>query len=49
MQVQSQAYEQDLEAGSQQKATFLPAPLVNLPLVDQMSWADLGKHVGSCK
>ena len=48
MQVQSRAYEQDFEAGSQQKPTFLPAPLVNLPLADQIRWADLGNLVGSC-
>ncbi|KAA6421286.1 MAG: hypothetical protein FRX49_08772 [Trebouxia sp. A1-2] len=39
------AYEQDLEAGSQQPVSFLPAPLVNFPLADQISWASLGDIV----
>ena len=43
MQVQSLAYEQDFEAGSQQPVVLLPAPLDNFPLADQISWADLGK------
>ncbi len=49
MQVQSLAYEQDFEAGSEPPVSFLPAPLVNLPLADQISWADLGMPVGFCE
>ncbi len=48
MQVQSLTYEQDFEAGRQQPVPFLPALLVTIPLADQISWADLGKFVGSC-
>ena len=48
MQMQSLAYEQDFEAGCQQPVPFLPALLVALPLAGQISWADLGKLVGSC-